>query len=113
MRGGWSTTDPRSAALLNGIAGRAIELCEGLRLVSGQAAMQILRRCWPPLSREDARNPCRAEPNPFRDEDQDMRVVSKHAEVRPRARLIEVSSMTEGPYRTTCGRIGLEARSRW
>jgi 2-methylcitrate dehydratase PrpD len=35
-------TDPRSAALLNGIAGRAIELCEGLRLVSGQAAMQVL-----------------------------------------------------------------------
>jgi 2-methylcitrate dehydratase PrpD len=35
-------TDPRTAALLNGIAGRAIELCEGLRHVSGQAAMQIL-----------------------------------------------------------------------
>src|SRR5277367_6484102 len=30
------------AALLNGIAGRSIELCEGLRFVSGQAAMQIL-----------------------------------------------------------------------
>ena len=28
--------------MLNGIAGRAIELCEGLRLVSGQAAMQVL-----------------------------------------------------------------------
>jgi 2-methylcitrate dehydratase PrpD len=28
--------------VLNGIAGRSIELCEGLRLVSGQAAMQIL-----------------------------------------------------------------------
>jgi 2-methylcitrate dehydratase PrpD len=28
--------------LLNGIAGRSIELCEGLRLVSGQAAMQVL-----------------------------------------------------------------------
>ena len=28
-------SDPRTAALLNGIAGRAIELCEGLRLVSG------------------------------------------------------------------------------
>ncbi len=27
---------------LNGIAGRSIELCEGLRLVSGQAAMQVL-----------------------------------------------------------------------
>ena len=39
---GWPTHDPRTAALLNGIAGRAIELCEGLRLVSGQAAMQIL-----------------------------------------------------------------------
>src|SRR5215467_8604803 len=34
--------DARTAALLNGIAGRAIELCEGLRLVSGQAAMQIV-----------------------------------------------------------------------
>ncbi len=39
---GWPTADPRTAALLNGIAGRAIELCEGLRLVSGQAAMQVL-----------------------------------------------------------------------
>ncbi len=39
---GAPTADPRSAALLNGIAGRAIELCEGLRLVSGQAAMQVL-----------------------------------------------------------------------
>lgn len=39
---GGGETDPRSAALLNGIAGRAIELCEGLRLVSGQAAMQVL-----------------------------------------------------------------------
>ena len=39
---GWPTHDPRTAALLNGIAGRSIELCEGLRLVSGQAAMQIL-----------------------------------------------------------------------
>jgi 2-methylcitrate dehydratase PrpD len=36
------THDPRTAALLNAIAGRAIELCEGLRLVSGQAAVQIL-----------------------------------------------------------------------
>jgi 2-methylcitrate dehydratase PrpD len=40
-RGG-TAHDPRTAALLNGIAGRAIELCEGLRLVSGQAAVQIL-----------------------------------------------------------------------
>ena len=39
---GWPSQDPRTAALLNGIAGRAIELCEGLRLVSGQAAMQVL-----------------------------------------------------------------------
>jgi 2-methylcitrate dehydratase PrpD len=39
---GWPVSDPRTAALLNGIAGRAIELCEGLRLASGQAAMQVL-----------------------------------------------------------------------
>ena len=39
---GWSTQDPRTAALLNGIAGRSIELCEGLRLVTGQPAMQTL-----------------------------------------------------------------------
>ena len=39
---GWPTQDPRTAALLNGIAGRAIELCEGLRLASGQPAIQIL-----------------------------------------------------------------------
>lgn len=39
---GWPVHDPHTAALLNGIAGRAIELCEGLRLVTGQAAMQIL-----------------------------------------------------------------------
>jgi 2-methylcitrate dehydratase PrpD len=39
---GWPQHDPRTAALINGIAGRAIELCEGLRLVSGQAAMQVL-----------------------------------------------------------------------
>ncbi len=39
---GWTVNDPRTAALLNGIAGRAIELCEGQRLVSGQAAMQVL-----------------------------------------------------------------------
>ncbi|HEX3883343.1 MAG TPA: MmgE/PrpD family protein [Stellaceae bacterium] len=39
---GCPQADPRTAALLNGIAGRAIELCEGLRHVSGQAAMQIL-----------------------------------------------------------------------
>ena len=39
---GWPNADPRMAALLNGIAGRSIELCEGLRFVSGQAAMQVL-----------------------------------------------------------------------
>src|ERR1041384_6600252 len=39
---GWPLMDPRTAALLNGTAGRAIELCEGLRLVSGQAALQVL-----------------------------------------------------------------------
>jgi 2-methylcitrate dehydratase PrpD len=39
---GWAKHDPRTAALLNGIAGRSIELCEGLRFVSGQAAMQVL-----------------------------------------------------------------------
>jgi len=39
---GWPVQDPRTAALLNGVAGRAIELCEGLRLVTGQAAMQTL-----------------------------------------------------------------------
>lgn len=33
---------PHIAALLNGIAGRAIELCEGLRMTTGQAAVQIL-----------------------------------------------------------------------
>ena len=38
----WPPADPRLAALLNGIAGRSIELCEGYRLASGQAAMQVL-----------------------------------------------------------------------
>jgi len=38
----WRRQDPRTAALLNGIAGRSIELCEGYRLASGQAAMQVL-----------------------------------------------------------------------
>jgi 2-methylcitrate dehydratase PrpD len=33
---------PHIAALLNGIAGRAIELCEGLRMTTGQAAVQVL-----------------------------------------------------------------------
>jgi len=39
---GFPSHDPRTAALLNGIAGRSIELCEGLRLASGQAAVQVL-----------------------------------------------------------------------
>ena len=39
---GFPSQDPRTAALLNGIAGRSIELCEGLRLVSGQPAVQVL-----------------------------------------------------------------------
>jgi hypothetical protein len=39
---GWPSSDPRTAALLNGIAGRSIELCEGLRMVTGQAAVQVL-----------------------------------------------------------------------
>ena len=39
---GCPTTDPRTAALLNGLAGRSIELCEGHRFVSCQAAVQVL-----------------------------------------------------------------------
>src|SRR5262249_38433540 len=39
---GWPTTDPRTAALLNGLAGRSIELCEGHRYVSSQGAVQVL-----------------------------------------------------------------------
>lgn len=39
---GWPDSDPRTAALLNGIAGRSIELCEGHRYVSCQAAIQIV-----------------------------------------------------------------------
>jgi 2-methylcitrate dehydratase PrpD len=35
-------TDPRTAALLNGIAGRSIELCEGHRYVSCQGAVQVV-----------------------------------------------------------------------
>lgn len=42
LAAGWPASDVRTAALLNGIAGRSIELCEGLRLVSGQPAIQIL-----------------------------------------------------------------------
>jgi 2-methylcitrate dehydratase PrpD len=39
---GWPTGDPRTTAMLNGIAGRSIELGEGHRYVSYQGAMQIL-----------------------------------------------------------------------
>jgi len=39
---GGPTTDPRTAALLNGLAGRSIEMCEGHRYVSCQAAVQVL-----------------------------------------------------------------------
>ncbi|MBI3966270.1 MAG: MmgE/PrpD family protein [Chloroflexi bacterium] len=39
---GFPTSDPRTAALLNGIAGRSIELCEGHRYVSCQGAVQIV-----------------------------------------------------------------------
>ncbi|PON19918.1 hypothetical protein C2W62_00015 [Candidatus Entotheonella serta] len=39
---GWPVSNPRQAALLNGIAGRSIELCEGHRYVSCQGAIQIL-----------------------------------------------------------------------
>jgi 2-methylcitrate dehydratase PrpD len=38
----WPITDPRTAALLNGLAGRSIELCEGHRYVSCQGAVQVL-----------------------------------------------------------------------
>ena len=39
---GWPSSDPRTAALLNGIAGRSIELCEGHRYVPCQGAVQIV-----------------------------------------------------------------------
>ena len=39
---GWPATDPRTAALLNGLAGRSIELCEGHRYVSCQGSVQVL-----------------------------------------------------------------------
>jgi 2-methylcitrate dehydratase PrpD len=39
---GWPRSDPRIAALLNGTAGRSIELCEGHRYVSCQGAIQII-----------------------------------------------------------------------
>lgn len=42
LASGAPTTEPRTAALLNGIAGRSIELCEGHRYVSCQGAIQIV-----------------------------------------------------------------------
>lgn len=42
LAAGWPAADARTAALLNGIAGRSIELCEGHRLVSSQSAVQVL-----------------------------------------------------------------------
>src|SRR3989475_4853833 len=39
---GSPTSDPRTAAFLNGLAGRSIELCEGHRYVSCQGAVQAL-----------------------------------------------------------------------
>ena len=39
---GAPASDPRTAALLNGLAGRSIELCEGHRYVSCQGAVQVL-----------------------------------------------------------------------
>src|SRR5881628_3462764 len=39
---GAQTSDPRTAAFLNGLAGRSIELCEGHRYVSCQGAVQAL-----------------------------------------------------------------------
>src|SRR5947208_14244952 len=39
---GLPSTDPRTAALLNGIAGRTVELCETHRYVSCQGAVQVL-----------------------------------------------------------------------
>src|SRR3989454_5599746 len=39
---GWPTTDPRTAALLNGLAGRPVELCGGHRYVSSQGPVQVL-----------------------------------------------------------------------
>src|SRR5499426_1076356 len=39
---GTPTSDPRTAAFLNGLAGRSIELCEGHRFVPCQGAVQAL-----------------------------------------------------------------------
>src|SRR5215471_901573 len=39
---GTPTSDPRTAAFLNGLAGRSIELCEGHRFIPCQGAVQVL-----------------------------------------------------------------------
>src|SRR5262245_62509560 len=39
---GMPTSDPRTAAFLNGLAGRSIELCEGHRFIPCQGAVQVL-----------------------------------------------------------------------
>ena len=39
---GAPTSDPRTAAFLNGLAGRSIELCEGHRYIPCQGAVQVL-----------------------------------------------------------------------
>jgi 2-methylcitrate dehydratase PrpD len=39
---GTPTSDPRTAAFLNGLAGRSVELCEGHRFVPCQGAVQVL-----------------------------------------------------------------------
>ena len=45
---GAPTADPRTAAFLNGLAGRSIELCEGHRYVSCQGAVQVVADArWP------------------------------------------------------------------
>src|SRR5256712_2341762 len=44
---GWPTTDPRTAALLNGLAGRLVGVCEGHRHVSRPGAGPVLP---PPLA---------------------------------------------------------------
>src|SRR5262249_62395801 len=49
---GWPETDPRTAALLNGLAGRSVEMCEGHRVGSCPGAVQGL-----PAAPASARGP--------------------------------------------------------
>ena len=46
LTAGFPSADPRTAALLNGIAGRTPELCEGHRFVSCQAVFQASSARW-------------------------------------------------------------------